>query len=261
MITPLERKPNRAAARWAWAALFAYPPAVALGYILRLSTVDAFVLAALVAPLPLLAVAQVPLAKASLTEATTLDRSSVYLESATTILLLGGVALAAGLREPGAAALGLGLLPLRVLLAWSCGLLLGAFVLIAFFHALGRAGGMPDSPLLIALLPETARERCLFVFLSIVAGLGEEVAFRGYVLSQFASLGLSPWGAAIASAVPFGALHAYQGWWGVFRTGFLGFAFASSVVLSGSLWPAVIAHAGLDVVGGLWLGRWLTNRP
>ena len=255
-----EPVPSRVATRWAWASLFAYPPAVALGYILRLSAVDAFVLAALVALLPLLAVAQVPLAKASLAEVTTLDRSSVYLGSATTILLLGAVALAAGIGGSGAAALGLGMLSLRVLLAWSCGLLVAAFVLIVLFHELGRELGMTDSALLAALLPETERERRLFVFLSVVAGLGEEVAFRGYVLSQLVSLGLGPWGAAIASAVPFGALHAYQGWWGSLRTGLLGFAFAASVVLSGSLWPAVIAHVGIDVVGGLWLGRWLLNR-
>ena len=204
--------------------------------------------------------AQVPLAKASLAEAAPLDRSSVYLGSAITILLLGGVALAAGLGEPGAAALGLGMLPVPVLLAWSCGLLVAALVVIALFDALGRALAMPGSPLLAALLPETVRERRLFVFLSIAAGLGEEVAFRGYVLSQLASLGLGPWGAAIASAAPFGVLHAYQGWWGSLRTGLLGFAFAASVVLSGSLWPAVIAHAGIDVVGGLWLGRRLLNR-
>ena len=256
-----EPEPSRAATRWAWAALFAYPPAVALGYILRLSAIDAFVLAALVALLPLLAVAQVPLAKASLAEATPLDRSSVYLGSAATTLLLGGVALAAGIGEPGAAALGLEMLPLRVFLTWSCGLLVGALGLIGLFHVLGRALGMPESPLLAALLPETVRERRLFVFLSVVAGLGEEVAFRGYVLSQLASLGLGPWGAAIASAVPFGALHAYQGWWGSLRTGLLGFAFAASVVLSGSLWPAVVAHVGIDVVGGLWLGRWLLKPP
>jgi len=255
---PPEPEPSGVAARWAWAALFAYPPAVALGYILRLSTVDAFVLAALVALLPLLAVAQVPLANASLAEATPMDRSSVYIGSATTILLLGGVALAAGLGEPGA--LALGMLPLQVLLAWSCGLLAAAFALIALFHALGRTLGIPDSLLLAALLPETGRERRLFVFLSVMAGLGEELAFRGYVLSQLASLGFGPWGAAIASAIPFGALHAYQGWWGSLRTGLLGFAFAASVVLSGSLWPAVIAHVGIDVVGGLWLGRWLLNR-
>ena len=141
-----EPEPSRVATRWAWAALFAYPPTVALGYILRLSAIDAFVLAALVAPLPLLAVAQVPLAKASLAEATPLDRSSVYLGSATTIFLLGGVALAAGIGEPGAAALGLEMLPLRVLLAWSCGLLVAALGLIALFHCARTGAGNARVP-------------------------------------------------------------------------------------------------------------------
>lgn len=255
-----EPKPSHVAMRWVWAALFVYPPTVALGYILRLSVVDAFVLAALVALLPLLAVAQVPLAKASLAEAAPLDRCSVYFGSTITILLLGGVTLAAGLGEPGAAALGLGMLPFPVLLAWSCGLLVVAIAALLLFHELGRALGMPGSPFLAALLPETVRERRLFMFLSLAAGLGEEVAFRGYVFAQLVSLGLGPWGAAIASAAPFGVLHAYQGWWGSLRTGLLGFVFATSVVLSGSLWPAVIAHAGIDMVGGLWLGRWLLTR-
>ena len=256
-----EPEPSGVAAWWAWAALFAYPPTVALCYIIRLSLVDAFVLAALVTLLPLLAVAQVPLAKASLGETTPLDRDSVYKGSAITILLLGGVALATGLGGLGPVALGLGMLPLPVLLAWSCGLLVAALMAIALFHELGRALGMPGSPLLEVLLPETARERRLFVLLSIAAGLGEEVAFRGYVLAQLVSLGFGPWGAAITSSVPFAALHAYQGWWGALRTGLLGFAFAASVVLSGSLWPAVISHAGIDVVAGLWMVRWLLSRP
>ena len=256
-----EPEPSGVAARWAWAALFVYPPAIALGYIVGLPPVDAFVLAALVTLLPLLAVAQVPLAEASLGEPTLLDRSSVYKGSAITILLVGGVALAAGLGGLGPVALGLEVLPLPVLLAWSCGLLVAALVAIALLHELGRALGTPSSPLLEVLLPETARERRLFVFLSIAAGLGEEMAFRGYVLALLVSLGFGPWGAAITSSVPFAALHAYQGWWGALRTGLLGFAFAASVVLSGSLWPAVIAHAGIDVVGGLWMVRWLLNRP
>ena len=252
---------SRVATRWAWAALFAYPPAVALGYIVRLSAVDAFVFAALVVLLPLLAVAQVPLAKASLGDATTLDRGSVYVGSAIAILLMGSAALAAGVGNPGMAALGLGPLPLSELSAWSCGLLVVALLAIALFHALERRLGLPGSPLLEALIPRTAREKRLFVYLSLAAGLGEEVAFRGYVFAQLVSFGLGPWGAAITSAVPFAALHAYQGWWGSLRTGLLGFGFAASVVLTGSLWPAVVAHAGIDVVGGLWMVRWLLNRP
>ena len=98
------------------------------------------------------------------------------------------------------------------------------------------------------------------MLLSLAAGLGEELAFRGYALPLLADLGLGLWGAALATAVPFGAMHAYQGWWGFARSALLGAGLGASVVVSGSVWPAVIAHAGIDVVGGLWLGRWLLRR-
>jgi membrane protease YdiL (CAAX protease family) len=37
----------------------------------------------------------------------------------------------------------------------------------------------------------------------------------------------------------------------------MGFLLAASLILSGSLWPAIIAHAALDLVSGLILGRTL----
>ena len=44
-----------------------------------------------------------------------------------------------------------------------------------------------------------------------------------------------PW--AVSSAL-FGALHYYQGWWGVFRTGLIGMILAVGVVVTGTV------HAG-----------------
>ena len=62
-----------------------------------------------------------------------------------------------------------------------------------------------------------------------------------------------------AASIPFGAVHAYQGWSGAVRAGLLGFVFGVVVLLTGSVWPAVLAHAGLDLLAGLWLGRWLVT--
>ena len=59
------------------------------------------------------------------------------------------------------------------------------------------------------------------------------------------------------SSCAFGLLHGYQGWLGVLRTGIMGFFLAASFVISGSLWPAVIAHVTLDLVSGLILGKTL----
>jgi membrane protease YdiL (CAAX protease family) len=57
--------------------------------------------------------------------------------------------------------------------------------------------------------------------------------------------------AAVLSSLVFGILHAYQGWLGIVRTALLGMILAASFVVSGSLWPAIIAHALLDVLVGL----------
>jgi membrane protease YdiL (CAAX protease family) len=55
----------------------------------------------------------------------------------------------------------------------------------------------------------------------------------------------------------FGLLHAYQGWLGMVRTAVLGMVFATSFLVTGTLWPVIIAHAALDVLGGLVLGETL----
>ena len=67
------------------------------------------------------------------------------------------------------------------------------------------------------------------------------------------------WGAALLSSAVFGLLHAYQGWLGVFRTALLGFVLAASLILTGVLWPAILAHAILDVIAGIVLGESLVK--
>jgi membrane protease YdiL (CAAX protease family) len=114
--------------------------------------------------------------------------------------------------------------------------------------------GVRETPLLHQLLPRTLPERVVFAFLSLSAGVGEEVAFRGFAIPGLVLLMGSEWEAALISSLAFGVLHGYQGWLGVVRTGAMGFVLASSFVLSGSLWPAIVAHAVLDLVSGLILG-------
>jgi membrane protease YdiL (CAAX protease family) len=114
--------------------------------------------------------------------------------------------------------------------------------------------GLRESPLLRTLLPRTGRERAAFVALAVTAGVGEELAYRGYVISVLAGL-LGPVGAAVLSSVVFGVLHAYQGPLGVARTAALGGLLAWGFLASGSLWPPIAAHALLDVVLGVALAE------
>jgi membrane protease YdiL (CAAX protease family) len=225
-----------------------------------LPLLEALGLAAFYLLLPALAVAQVPLLGEE-----RLERIPVYLGSMVTILFMGAVALLLAGRLEGVAPAGLALLPAREFVLWTFGLTLGGIVLVLVMHPLERtfdrrAGGA-QSEVLRELLPRTARERGLFVGLSCSAGLGEEAAYRGYAFQVVQLLGLGPWGAAVASSVPFAFLHAYQGPLGLLRTGLLGLGMALPVVVTGSLLPSMAAHALIDVVIGLFLGRRLLGDP
>lgn len=83
------------------------------------------------------------------------------------------------------------------------------------------------------------------------AAFGEEVAYRGYLLTRAAEAGgLSrlAWGAAIfVSAVLFGYGHYYKGPSGMVDSGFAGLILAGSFVLSRrNLWVCVLAHGFID---------------
>src|SRR5690606_3911022 len=68
-------------------------------------------------------------------------------------------------------------------------------------------------------------------------------------------------GGAVLSSLVFGVLHAYQGTIGIVRTFLMGSVLATGFVLSGSLWPAIIAHTAIDLVAGLVLADWFLAQP
>jgi membrane protease YdiL (CAAX protease family) len=212
---------------------------------------EAMYLAALVELLPALALAQLPLAQ----DEEPVPRVPVYVSSGIVVLLLGLGGVLAGWGSLGPEGMGLALAPWRFVVPWALGLSAGALLVMGYFFVLRRAVGLRESPLLIQLLPRTGTEKLVFAWLSLAAGVGEELAYRGFLVPALALLLGSPWGAAVASSVVFGALHAYQGWLGMVRTGVLGLLLAASLIVSGSLWPAILAHAILDLLAGLVLGE------
>jgi membrane protease YdiL (CAAX protease family) len=211
----------------------------------------ALYLAFLLELLPALALAQLPLVE----DEGPLPRVPVYLSSAALILIIGWLALMVGGREFGFEAMGLGSPEWGVVGGWTLGLTLGALLLLWIFLAIRRAAGLQESLLLVELLPKAGKEKGVFVLLSLAAGVGEELAYRGFLVPTLTLLMGWAWGAALLSSALFGLLHAYQGWLGIFRTAALGFAFAGSLIVTGSLWPAILAHAILDVIAGIFLGE------
>lgn len=238
-----------AARRWLLAGLFLYPPVSAALIIAGLSVLDGLFTALLLAGLPALGAAQ-----AYLLDEVSIERMPAYGSSAVTIAFLGLAALGLGLRLDGARALGLVPVDGSAFVGWTVGLTAGAAILVVGSLAVGRRLGLDESAAVAELMPRTARERVAFTGLSLIAGFGEELAYRGYLLAVLAPL-VGPWGAVAAGALPFAVLHGYQGPLGVLRTGLLGAGLGASLVVTGSLWPAIAAHAAVDVILGVVLGE------
>jgi membrane protease YdiL (CAAX protease family) len=94
------------------------------------------------------------------------------------------------------------------------------------------------------ILPKTTEERILWVFLSLTAGICEETAFRGYLITRIRMFGKTKsWVIpVILATLSFGSGHAYQGTGGFIIIGAYGAMFAILFLYTKTLWPCVIAH-------------------
>ncbi|MEY4069568.1 MAG: hypothetical protein RL721_182 [Candidatus Eisenbacteria bacterium] len=99
------------------------------------------------------------------------------------------------------------------------------------------------------LLPRTAAEGRFFAVLAVTAGVCEELLFRGFLVWYLGHF-MPPMLALATQAALFGLAHAYQGRAGVLKTGFAGAFFTGVVVVSGSVLPAMLIHALMDLHAG-----------
>ena len=100
-----------------------------------------------------------------------------------------------------------------------------------------------------AILPVTREERTLFVAVALTAGICEEVVFRwfGITYIRWLAPGSSDLVVIVVIGLVFGAGHYYQGKVGVLVTGLAVAMFTFLTLASGSLVPAVIIHALIDL--------------
>lgn len=213
---------------------------------------DGLALAVLFLVLPAAAVAQGRLLTGELVR--DLDRPSAYVSSTAMLALLGVGTGWLGLRLGGTGGLGLDPMPVTAFLAWTAGLTGVGLAVVALFRGAGIVLGAREHPVVEALLPRTGAERGMFVVLALAAGTGEELAYRGYAFLVLVPA-LGPGGALALTSGVFGVLHAYQGALGMARAATLGVVLGAGFLVSGSLWPPMAAHALLDLLAGLLLGR------
>lgn len=86
-----------------------------------------------------------------------------------------------------------------------------------------------------------------------VSSFGEEVIYRGFLMTRLAEMGRgtrAAWGTALViSAVVFGSAHFAWGLVGIVQTTFMGVALAASYLwVKRNLWVLVLAHACMDTL-------------
>jgi membrane protease YdiL (CAAX protease family) len=94
----------------------------------------------------------------------------------------------------------------------------------------------------------------LLLLVWVLAAFGEEVAYRGYLLTRAADVGrrtsAAYWVAVVLAAVLFGYGHFYKGPAGIIDSGFAGLIYGSAYLLSGRvLWTCILAHGFIDTFG------------
>jgi len=86
----------------------------------------------------------------------------------------------------------------------------------------------------------------------LVAGLGEEIVYRGYLFERLGKLlgsrAIAKAAIVVIAAAIFGAAHySVQGLAGVQQATVGGLVFGTAFAVTNRLWPLIIAHAAFDV--------------
>ncbi|HYN06636.1 MAG TPA: CPBP family intramembrane glutamic endopeptidase [Vicinamibacterales bacterium] len=105
-------------------------------------------------------------------------------------------------------------------------------------------------------MPQTPAERNWWLAVSVLAGISEEITWRGVQSTLLAAMVGSPWLAVLLCAVMFGAAHLTQGWKSAGIIVLFGLGFQALVWVSGSLYVPMIVHAAYDIIAGLTYGKW-----
>jgi membrane protease YdiL (CAAX protease family) len=137
------------------------------------------------------------------------------------------------------------------------GLALTAFAVVAFVQWLlwaTRSDAERQRMWVRRILP-SPHEMPEWVALACLAGVAEELGYRGFLFGVIGTASHSLWLGAILSAVSFGAAHFLQGTRGMIGIGVIALLLQALVWATGSLLPAMAVHAAANTLAGLTARR------
>ena len=189
-------------------------------------------------------------------------RRALYVSVALSLTIMTSLTLAvmAWQRVP-ARAIGWAVEDAPIAILWGVAVSVAGVAIIWALTMMARAAGLAESPLATLLMPRTPGEKRGFLLLSGVAAVGEEVVFRGFLLWALSSWLASPWFSAAIVSLSFGLAHGYQKLAGILRAATLGMLLAVPTVLTGSLFPAILAHFWINAAVGMGGWRYLLEDP
>ncbi len=176
-----------------------------------------------------------------------LDQTMLMIMLISTVIMQWGIFiwLLLSLMKEGTGLAGIGFKRIRGIdFAWAAAFLMAANLILSGLAWVLAQVGLPMPGEISLLVPQDTAGRILWVFVALTAGICEETAFRGYLMTRLRLVGrFSSWVIpTIISAVVFGACHAYQGVPGLIVISVYGAMFSLMYIKTGSIWPVIIAH-------------------
>ncbi|HXH37302.1 MAG TPA: CPBP family intramembrane glutamic endopeptidase [Thermoanaerobaculia bacterium] len=146
-------------------------------------------------------------------------------------------------------------LPERPLLSWSVASLLYVLTVVTLkVRWPGRNAAAKRR--LYDILPHDRRELVPYVFVCIVAGVAEEIIYRGVMTALLQRIvGVAVVTIVIVS-ISFALAHAMQGWRSVAGIFVIALGCHALVWLAQSLVPIMVVHFAYDLTAGMLIPRW-----
>ena len=145
----------------------------------------------------------------------------------------------------------------RVLPPWPA-ILAGLAMYLAAVTAMRpywRAAVVKRARVVHLYMPTNATERVWWIIVAILAGVTEEITWRGVQTGLAVNFFGSVWLGILCCVVSFAVAHIIQGWKSAAIISVFAVGFHTLVWLSGSLYVAMAVHILYDVTAGISYGR------